>query len=975
MEERNRCRNCGTERSADAPGGLCPACLKRAGLAYGAPTAGDQDWHDVPEATAERASASSLAVTMGMGALATLADTVANVPRVHLRDTEPLAVPGPIAEPSPAEMPAPSDRLARLQLLGELARGGMGVIIKGRDSDLGRDLAVKVLLEQHRENAGLIRRFVEEAQIAGQLQHPGVVPVYELGTLADRRPYFAMKLIKGRTLAALLGERGRVSAPSPPGAPATGPATPGADATGLAGDVPRFLGIFEQVCLTMAYAHSRGVIHRDLKPLNIMVGSFGEVQVMDWGLAKVLPQGGIAAEEEAESIRPETVIKTGRTDTDADRSQAGSVMGTLAYMPPEQASGDLDRLDERADVFALGSILCEVLTGQPAFTGRTVGEIQRKAARGDLTDAFSRLDACGADAELAGLARDCMACEPEDRPRNAGAVAERLAAYLAGVQDRLRIAELARVEAQARVEEEAKRRILADALAQKAQAHAVEERRRRRLQVGLAASVLAFVTAGGLATAAYLHQRQARAAQVELALNETTLLYNQAEKATDDLRRWEAAQEAIKRVEVALGDDANTQARLRLGDLRREVETGIAAARRDRELLDALAEIRSDHLGRKPGVTDLAYAEAFRRAGIDLDVLTPAEAAARLRARPGAVVAQVLPYLDSWSLVRRNDEQPADRWQRPLAVASAIDTDAERNRLRALVERADIRRQGAALRALAQERQASDLPPANILQLASALREAGDPATAISLLESAAQRYPDDVWINYNLAQALAESPARRDEAVRYYTAARALRPETAHNLAHLLDQMGRSEEAIATFRALVKVRPGEARNIGCLASTLLARQRGEEGQKTLDQAIAAARESIGRKPGDAGEHYILGLLLGIRGDQDGAIAADREALRIEPGHTGALTNLVTILKSRGDPDGIIAVLRAAIRARPDHAWSHEALSVALQAKGDGDGAIAEIREAIRLNPEEKSYRAQLSALLKSQSDRSAGAR
>ncbi|HEY2156117.1 MAG TPA: serine/threonine-protein kinase, partial [Isosphaeraceae bacterium] len=406
------------------------------------------------------ASPSSPAATSEPGALARLAETLANVPRVHLRDDEPFGDPGPVVRPSSAEMPDRSDRPARLQLLGEVARGGMGAILKGRDSDLGRDLAVKVLLEQHREDPDLIRRFVEEAQIAGQLQHPGVVPVYELGTLADRRPYFAMKLVKGRTLAELLEER-----------------------TGPADDRARLLGIFEQVGLTMAYAHVRGVIHRDLKPSNIMVGAFGEVQVMDWGLAKVLPRGGVADDETAGRVRHDTVIRTGWTGTDAEFSQAGSVMGTPAYMPPEQASGDLDRLDERADVFALGSILCEVLTGLPAFTGRTVGEIHRKAARGDLAEAFGRLDACVADAELAGLARDCLACEPEDRPRNASAVTERLAAYLAGVQERLRTAELDGVEAQARAEEEAKRRTLADTLAQKAQAHAVEERRRRRLQV------------------------------------------------------------------------------------------------------------------------------------------------------------------------------------------------------------------------------------------------------------------------------------------------------------------------------------------------------------------------------------------------------------------------------------------------------------------------------------------------------------
>jgi serine/threonine-protein kinase len=767
-----------------------------------------------------------------------------------------------------------------------------------------------------------------------------------LGTLADHRPYFAMKLVKGRTLAVLLAER-----------------------AGSAADQPRLLGIFEQVCLTMAYAHVRGVIHRDLKPSNIMVGSFGEVQVMDWGLAKVLPQGGVADDKEAGSIRHETVIQTGRTSTDAELSQAGSIMGTPAYMPPEQASGDIDRLDERADVFALGSILCEILTGRPAFTGRTVGEIQRKAARGDLTDAFALLEACGADAELAGLARACLACEPEDRPRNAGVVTERLTAYLAGVQERLRTAELARVEAQARAEEEAKRRALADALAQKAEAHAVEERRRRRLQVGLAASVLAFATAGGMAITAYLHQQQARAAQVKLALNETTLLRDQALESPDDLGRWQAAGEAVKRVEVALGDDGDAQARLRLEDLRSEVEIGTATARRDRELLDGLAEIRSGHLGVKPGVTDVAYAEAFRRAGIDIDGLPPAEGAARLRARPAAVVLQVLPYLDTWSLVRRNDEQPAERWQLPLAVARSADSDDYRNRLRALVERPDIRKQDAALRALSQDGKVAGLPPASLVQLASALREAGDQAGAVSLLESAAQRRPDDVWINYNLAQVLAELPARREEAVRYYTAARALRPESAHNLGHLLDQMGRGEDAIATFRALVQLRPTEARNLGCLATTLLARQQREEGLKILDQAIAAARETIGRRPGDAGEYHILGHLLAIRGDQDGAIAAYREALRIEPGHTGSLTNLVTILKSKGDQEAIIAVLGPAIRARPDHAWSREALSTSLQLKGDLDGAIAAIREAIRLNPEEKAYRTRLSALLESRTN------
>ena len=240
------------------------------------------------------------------------------------------------------------------QLEGEIARGGMGAILKGRDLDLGRELAIKVLLEPHRGNPQVVRRFVEEAQIGGQLQHPGVVPVYELGTLPDRRPYFAMKLVKGRTLAALLGER-----------------------TGPAQDLPRFLGIFEQVCQTMAYAHARGVVHRDLKPSNVMVGTFGEVQVMDWGLAKVLAQGGIADEAAGGRTAVITTVRSGPAGS-GDESQAGSVLGTPAYMAPEQARGEVERIDERADVFGLGAILCEILTGRPPYVGSTA----RRSATG-----------------------------------------------------------------------------------------------------------------------------------------------------------------------------------------------------------------------------------------------------------------------------------------------------------------------------------------------------------------------------------------------------------------------------------------------------------------------------------------------------------------------------------------------------------------------------------------------------------------
>ena len=276
--------------------------------------------------------------------------TVGALPRVDLRDTEAADRDEPLEKPNSPEMPDPADRPARLQLFGEIARGGMGAVLKGRDPDLGRELAVKVLLEGHRDNPELVRRFVEEAQIGGQLQHPGVVPVYELGTFADRRPYFTMKLVKGRTLAELLA-----SGPRP------------------ADDLPRFLAIFEQVCQTVAYAHARGVIHRDLKPSNVMVGGVrrGPGDGLGPGQGPAARGGGRRPGRGQDDPVPETVIATARSGSDgSDRSLVGSVLGTPAYMAPEQARGEIDRIDERADVFALGSILCEILTGEPAFTGR-----------------------------------------------------------------------------------------------------------------------------------------------------------------------------------------------------------------------------------------------------------------------------------------------------------------------------------------------------------------------------------------------------------------------------------------------------------------------------------------------------------------------------------------------------------------------------------------------------------------------------
>jgi tetratricopeptide (TPR) repeat protein len=391
--------------------------------------------------------------------------------------------------------------------LGErIAVGGMGVVYRAADTVLGRDVAIKVLQDRFGAAPAAVARFRDEAMITAQLQHPAIPPVHDLGALADGRPFLAMKLIKGDTLADRLAAR----------------PTPGHERG-------HFVAVFEQVCQALACAHDRMVVHRDLKPANVMVGRFGEVQVMDWGLAKVLDPG--AALPDPGRTGAGTEINSLR-DSDGTFTQAGSVLGTPAFMPPEQAIGASGQVDARSDVFGLGGILAAVLTGAPPFVAATGEDVRLLAARGKVDACFARLDACGADPELVALCKRCLAPEKGDRPADAGAVARAVAELRAAADERARAAELERVR-------------LEGARATSA-ARALERGKRRRLAVA-AAVVLALALVGGL-SAVLVVQRRANA---DLAAKNEELT---AERTRAE-QRLELALKAIATLHTGVGED------------------------------------------------------------------------------------------------------------------------------------------------------------------------------------------------------------------------------------------------------------------------------------------------------------------------------------------------------------------------------------------------------------------------------------
>ncbi|MBS0264425.1 MAG: serine/threonine protein kinase [Planctomycetes bacterium] len=300
-------------------------------------------------------------------------------------------------------------------ILKNLGRFGFYHVLVAEDLALHKEVALHVWMpgiDPH--------RFLHEARITAKLPHPGIPAVHVFGSFVDGFPILGLKQISGSRL----------------------------DEQVKYADRPRVLQAFLQACQAVGFAHSRGVIHRNIKPQNIQVGASGEVQVVGWGLAKDLtaqqavstkrpvePQAHLGTDAVPDSSRSANTTDSARVET----ATSEPISGSPAYMPPEQAHGQFS--DTRSDVFGLGATLCDLLTGKPPYFGSRMIDIIRLAANADLSEAYQRLNNCGADMELVALCRSCLSADPERRPGNGWAVADWLKAYLDGEQRQLRAAQ------------------------------------------------------------------------------------------------------------------------------------------------------------------------------------------------------------------------------------------------------------------------------------------------------------------------------------------------------------------------------------------------------------------------------------------------------------------------------------------------------------------------------------------------------
>ncbi len=767
------------------------------------------------------------------------------------------------------------------------AAGGMGEIWRAFDEELQREVAIKIPLAGGGPLAA--ERLREEAQILARLGHGAIVPVHDVGELEDGRPFFVMMFICGATLEEELQRRD----------------TP-------RDDEPRLLHFFERICRAVAGAHAHvpQILHRDLKPVNVRVTPDGEVFVLDWGIARLLDERAerpLGAAPAALARRPGWTPVPHRTPT---QTRAGK--GTPGFMAPEQAPGRHEQIGPWTDVFALGGILFQMLTGSadpPYHTGaRTPAEIATA-----LADTHSALAASGAAPELVALAVRCLQPDTRDRPADAAQLLDELEAARSAIRHRLERAEQNRQRAEVQVR---------------------EERKRRKWQAALAVSLLvlgALAGAGAWWRQTVVVERE-RQVLIKVVAVEAALLQV---KALQDRGLWAAAEELLDHTEKQLGPGGPAAVRDRIAQARTDLRF-VTALSRIRQERSAIVESGSGPLVRRtldPGPTNAKYEQTFRAFGLDPVGGEPAEVAQRLAA--SAVRTEVLAALDDWAL----GEARPDQRQRLDRVAAAVAADPWREELSRLGDRPSLARK-------ADELAAAGGTPAHFIRLAQALDNAG--GDSLPLLEAGCRRHPGDFWLHVECARRYDDPPHKRsDAAAGSLRTALALQPESAaiwNDLGVVL--LGRKDyrDAATCFRTALGFDRGVAHFHNNLGLAL-------KNSKLAAEALDSFRTAVALDPDSAVFRNGFAAALLDAGDLDAAAAAAERALRIDPKYPPALNTRALVRMAQKNVEDAVTDLRAATRLNENVPHFHVNLAIALKQKNDPNGAVVCLKKALVLDP------------------------
>jgi serine/threonine protein kinase/tetratricopeptide (TPR) repeat protein len=808
---------------------------------------------------------------------------------------------------SPAAEPA-TGMLGDFRIVREVGRGGMGIVYEAEQISLDRRVALKVLPFASTMDAKQLQRFKNEAKAAASLKHEHIVSVYAVGCERGVH-YYAMEFIDGLSLAqTIAGARDAVGgtparpertadypaaslqadvceagARAPDAEVAPGSQTPAtaevaALSTQLSG--PRNRDFYRAAARLIAdaadaleHAHSLGIVHRDVKPGNLMVDQEGQVYVTDFGLARFGPDAGL--------------------------TMSGDLLGTLRYLPPEQALARHGLVDHRADVYGLGCTLYELLTGRPAVDAIDRAHILRQIAFEDPPAPWKLHKSI--PVELETITLKCLAKNPAERYATAGELADDLRRWL----------------------EDKSIKAKPPTLTMRAGKWA-----RRHQPLVRAAAVVVLILAGSLGW--IIRDWQARRTEAEGRVAEALAA------------AWPKLGDGNPHEPGLVSAALKAEAQLASGLLREEVRHRVEHLLADLAMLEKLeiarlaeAAATTDGYHFDAHAADLAYARAFRDYGIDVDALGVPEAAALIRAR--AIRLHLAAALDDWSKVRSANEK--SDWKRLLAVAREADPDPWRCALRDALASGHKEE----LEKLLASAPSPELSPTTLALLGKLFQNARGRVAqvAVTVLRAGQLRYPDDFWINEYLALLLTRvEPPQFDEAIGFYRAALALRPQS----------------------------PGAYVNLG---NALYHHVLGRTGD--WDGAIAAYREI--RRLGPQGSDAVVGMGLNLgnalrekghdlweRGDTEGAHVAYREALELIedyfrrfPGDWKGPHNLAFFLATcrdgrLRDPGRAVGLSRREAELWPESYWSWHMLGMAHYYAGHALDAIPALERAAQID-------------------------